>query len=71
MIPLVRSSRGGSGCFPLGGEGILALPIKGLEKDEEFPKWRLVLEDRKFSIWSIVIQALLRAVHTGVQMPIL
>ena len=27
--------------FPLGGEGILALRIKGLVKDEEFPKERL------------------------------
>ena len=38
MSPVVRASIGLSWGFPLGWEGNLALPIKGLEKDEECPK---------------------------------
>jgi len=52
------ASNGGSWGFPLGGEGTVALPIEGLEMVEESHKERLVLGDRKHSLWPIVHQAL-------------
>ena len=38
---------------------MLALPIVGLEKDEEYLKRRLVLGDRTLALWPILSQALL------------
>jgi len=66
MIPVVRASSGGPGDFCLGGEGILALPIKDLEKDEECPKERLVWGDRILVLWLIISQALLKGAQTPI-----
>jgi len=35
------------------------MPIEGLDKNEESPKWRLVLGERKHVILPIVSQAML------------
>ena len=43
---------------------------QSLEKDEECPKERLVLGDRKLALWPIVSQALLQGAQHGVWLPI-
>ena len=49
---------------------ILSLPIEGLEKDEDCPKWRLVLGHRKLELCPIVSQVLRKDSHAIVQMSI-
>ena len=67
---VLRDSTGIFWGFPLGGEGILALPIDDLGKDEEFPKWRLVLSNRTLVLWPIVSQSLLKDAQILYQIPI-
>ena len=43
------------------------MQILGVEKNEEFPKYRLVLGDRKLALWCIVSQELLKGSSTGVK----
>ena len=44
--------------------GASGLPIEGLEKEEDCPKWRLVLGDRILELCPIVIQTLLKGAQT-------
>ena len=50
--------------FPSWTRGASGLPLEGLEKEEDGPKWRLVLGDRIFKICPIVIQTLLKGAQT-------
>ena len=50
--------------------GTLALTIDCLEKDEDGPKKRLDLGDRKRALWQIVSQDFLKGAQTVVSMPI-
>ena len=68
--PWLRSSCRVSWGIPLWREGTLSLKIKDLEKDEECPKYRLVLANRKIEVWPIVSQALLDCAQTVVWLPI-
>lgn len=66
----MRDSNLVSSGFPLGGEGTLAPPIKGLEEDDVCPKENLVFGDRKQALWLIEHQALFKGTHTSVLMPL-
>ena len=44
--------------------GTSGLPLEGLEKEEDCPKWRLVLGDRILELCRIVIQTLLKGAQT-------
>lgn len=62
MNPVVKTSIGGSGGFPIGGDGIRGLPINGLEKSEVCPKERLHLGVRINMFWPLFSQTLLKGV---------
>lgn len=44
---------------------VTLLPIECLEKDEECPKKRLILGDRRLALWPIVSQILLNCAQTS------
>ena len=44
--------------------GASGLPIEGLEKEEDGPKWRLVFGDQILELCAIVIQTLLKGAQT-------
>ena len=44
--------------------GASGLPLEGLEKEEDCPKWRLLLGDRILEFCPIVIQTLLKGAQT-------
>ena len=50
--------------------GASGLPMEGLEKEEDCPKWRLVLGDRILELSPIAIQTLLKGALTSPYMPI-
>jgi len=43
---------------------VSVLPFEGVEKEEDCPKWRLVLGDRILELCPLVIQTLLKGAQT-------
>ena len=56
--------------FPSWRIGASGLAIEGLEKEEDCPKWRLIIGDRILELYPIAIQTLLKGAQTTTSMPI-
>ena len=70
VSPVVRAPLGQDLRFRSWTRGASGLPMEGLEKEEDCPKWRLVLGDRILELCRIVIQTLLKGAQTPSYMPI-